>query len=207
MVTNLSITHGNPTLSEVALTFDDGPSAYTPQVLAILQHYNVQATFFCRGKNSWQFPSHLQQALAGGNAVGNHTLTHPHLPTLPFPEIYEELSNTQNIIQQTTGACPTIFRPPYGEYNSDVLRAASQLGLTIVTWSASANDWTDPQPPVSQIVSNMLGGARNGAILLFHEGGGNRANTVEALPAIIDGLQTRGLRLVTLSQMLSTLHT
>jgi len=207
MVTNLSISHGNPDLPQVALTFDDGPIAYTPQVLAILRHYNVQATFFCIGKNIVQFPSYLRQALAGGNVVGNHTLNHPHLPTLPFQEIYEELSKTQNAVQHATGTCPTIFRPPYGEYNPDVLRAASQLGLTSVTWSADAGDWDDPQPSVAHIASSILSAARNGSIFLLHEGGGNRANTVAALPAIIDGLQARGLRLVTVSQMLNDLHT
>lgn len=207
MVTHLSITHGNPDLPEVALTFDDGPSAFTQQVLAILQRYNVQATFFFIGQNIARFPISLQQALAGGNAVGNHTFTHPHLPTLSFAAIYDELGDTQNALLNGAGTFPTIFRPPYGEYDANVLKAASQLGLTMVTWSADASDWDNPQPSAAHIASRILGAAGNGAIFLLHEGGGNRANTVAALPTVIEGLLARGLRLVTIPRMLGGLTT
>src|SRR5438876_3953920 len=100
-----------------------------------------------------------------------------------------------------------VFRPPYGEYNTDVVTAANQLGLTVVTCGADANDWVTPQPSADMIASRILSAARNGAIFLLHEGGGNRANTVAALPAIITGLQARGLTLVTISQMLAGLIT
>jgi peptidoglycan/xylan/chitin deacetylase (PgdA/CDA1 family) len=199
---NLSTTYGNPDLPEVALTFDDGPSAYTQHVLAILQRYNVQATFFFIGQKIAQFSTSLQQVLVGGNIVGNHTFTHPHLSTLPFAAISEELNETQNAILHETGTSPTIFRPPYGEYNREVLRAANQFGLITITWSADASDWTNPQPSAAHIASSILGAAGNGAIFLLHEGGGDRANTVAALPTIIEGLQARGFRLVTIPQML-----
>ncbi len=205
-MTNLRITHGDPDLPEVALTFDDGPSEHTLQVLAILRYYHVQATFFFIGQNIAQFPGSLQQVLVSGNVVGNHTLTHPHLPTLPFTAIYKELHDTQNAILKGAGTCPTIFRPPFGEYNADVLRAADQLCLTTVTWSADAGDWHTPQPSADHIASSILGAAENGAIFLLHEGGGNRANTVAALPTIIEGLQARGLSLVTIPQMLVALN-
>lgn len=200
------ITHGNPHLPEVALTFDDGPSQYTPEVLAILQHYGVRATFFFIGHNITCFPTYLQQALDGQNAVENHTFTHPHLPALPFASIYQELSMTQSAVLKETGTCPTVFRPPYGEYNADVVTAARLLGLTVVTWGADANDWVTPQPSADLIASRVLSAAGNGAIILLHEGGGDRANTVAALPAIITGLQARGLTLVTIPQMLANLN-
>lgn len=200
------ITHGNPYLPEVALTFDDGPGQYTAQVLAILQRYKVKATFFCIGQSVAQFPTCLQQNLAAGNAIGNHTFTHPCLTTLSCAAIYQELNDTQNIALNTTRTRPTIFRPPYGQYNADVLTAASQLGLTTVTWSAVAHDWDDPQPSAEIIASRLLGAAENGAIFLLHEGGGDRTNTVAALPAIITGLQARRLTLVTIPQMLAHLH-
>lgn len=204
--TAMALTHGNPWLPQVALTFDDGPSQYTPQVLAILQRYGVQATFFSIGQNIARFPAYLQQGLAAQHAVENHTFTHPHLTTLPFARIYHELSATQNAVLRETGTRPTVFRPPYGEYNADVVRAASQLGLTVVTWDAAANDWMTPQPSAAVIASRILNAAGNGAIFLLHEGGGNRANTVAALPAIITGLLARGLTLVTLPQMLAGLN-
>ncbi len=200
----MRITHGNPNLPEVALTFDDGPSVYTRQALAILQRYSVQATFFFIGQHIAQFPTSPQEVLAGGNAVGNHTLTHPRLPTLSFAAIYGELSETQNALLRGTGMYPIIFRPPYGEYNTDVLKAASQFNLITVTWSADAGDWTDPQPSATRIAASILEAAGNGAIFLLHEGA-NRANTIAALPAIIEGLHARGLRLVTIPRMLLNL--
>jgi peptidoglycan/xylan/chitin deacetylase (PgdA/CDA1 family) len=116
------------------------------------------------------------------------------------------LSSTQNEVFNSAGMRPAIFRPPYGEYNSDVPRAAAQLGLTVVTWSAAAEDWLHPQPPADVIASRILGAAENGAIFLLHEGGGDRAQTVAALPAIITGLQERGFALVTIPQMLAHLN-
>jgi peptidoglycan/xylan/chitin deacetylase (PgdA/CDA1 family) len=199
------ISHGNPNLPEVALTFDDGPSQYTSQVLELLQSYRVQATFFSIGQHATQFSASLQEELAGGNAVGNHTLTHPHLTTLSPSAIFQELKEAQNAIFDAGGTGPTLFRPPYGEYNEQVLAAASQLGLTVITWSAAADDWHDPQPSSDVIASRILSAAENGAIFLLHEGGGDRANTVASLPAIITGLQARSLHLVTLPQMLAHL--
>lgn len=196
------IKRGNPALPEVALTFDDGPGPYTEQVLAILQRFEVPATFFAIGQSIASFPSDLSQALAHGSAIENHTLTHPHLPALSYTEIYQELSETQEAIFRATGTRPTLFRPPYGEYDENVLAAAGQLGLTAVIWSADANDWRDPQPSVDLIISRILSSVENGTICLFHDSGGDRANTVAALPAIITSLQERGLRLVTVSQML-----
>jgi len=199
------IAHGNPNLPEVALTFDDGPGQYTSQVMALLLFYRVPATFFSIGQHAMQFPASLQEEVAGGHAVGNHTLTHPHLTTLSSSAIFQELKGAQDALFNAGGTRPTLFRPPYGEYNEQVLLAAGQLGLTVVTWSAAADDWNDPQPSADVIASRILSAAENGAIFLLHEGGGDRANTVASLPAIITGLQTRGLRLVTLPQMLAHL--
>ena len=199
------LSRGNPNLPEVALTFDDGPGQYTSQIVAHLQSYGVQATFFSIGRYATQFSASLQEELAGGNAVGNHTLTHPHLTTLSPSAIFQELREAQDTLFDTGGTRPKLFRPPYGEYNEQVLAAASQLGLTVVTWSAAADDWNDPQPSADAIASRILSAAENGAIFLLHEGGGDRANTVASLPAIITGLQARGLHLVTLPQMLAHL--
>lgn len=200
------MTRGNPELPEVALTFDDGPGPYTAQILAILQRFGVPATFFVLGQNIASFQSCLPQAVAGGNAIGNHTLTHPRLPTLSYTEIYRELSETQEAIFRASGTRPTVFRPPYGAYDAHVLASAGQLGLTTVIWSADPNDWRDPQPSVDLITSRILSSVENGTICLFHDSGGDRANTVAALPAIITGLQERGLRLVTLPQMVENME-
>jgi peptidoglycan/xylan/chitin deacetylase (PgdA/CDA1 family) len=193
---------GNAHAPQVALTFDDGPSPYTPQVLAVLEQYNVKATFFLWGQHVQQYPGYAQQALAAGNALGNHTWTHPYLTTLSDAGIMTELSNAQNAIKQATGYTPALFRPPYGEYSVSVLAAAGQLGLSsTILWSYAPLDWETPPPDV--IVSRVLDNAADGSIILLHDGGGDRSNTVAALPAIIQGLQARGLRLVTVPQILA----
>ncbi|GHO48394.1 polysaccharide deacetylase family protein [Ktedonospora formicarum] len=199
------MTHGNRALPKVALTFDDGPGIYTQQILAILEKYSVQATFFFIGQNVAQYPMYVRRTLTGGHAIGNHTFTHPHLPTLPSTAIYEELARTQSSILSVAETITTIFRPPYGEYTPKVITIANQLDLTVITWSADASDWHDPQPSSTQIAESILDAADNGAIFLLHEGNGNRANTVAALPTIIEGLQERGLQLVTIPQMLTDL--
>jgi peptidoglycan-N-acetylglucosamine deacetylase len=199
------ISHGNPNLPEVALTFDDGPGQYTSQVLELLHSYGVQATFFSIGQHVMQLSASLREELAEGNAIGNHTQTHPHLTALSPSAIFQELREAQDTIFAASGTRPTLFRPPYGEYNEEVLAAANRLGLTLVTWSAAADDWNDPQPSADVIASHILSAAENGAIFLLHEAGGDRANTVASLPAIITGLQARGLHLVTLPRMLAHL--
>jgi peptidoglycan-N-acetylglucosamine deacetylase len=192
---------GSAHVPEVALTFDDGPSPYTPQVLAVLKQYNVKATFFLWGEHVQQYPGYAQQELAAGNALGNHTWTHPHLTTLSNSAIMTELTNTQNAIKQATGYTPTLFRPPYGEYHSNVLAVAGQVGLpSTIIWSYAPLDWETPPPDV--IASRVLSNTSNGSIILLHDGGGDRSNTVAALPTIIQGLQARGLRLVTVPQIL-----
>lgn len=198
-------TQGSPNVPEVALTFDDGPSIHTPQVLATLQQFNVKGTFFLWGQHVQQFPAYAQQELAAGHVLGNHTFTHPNLTTLSNPAILTELTSTQNIIRQTTGFTPTLFRPPFGAYNTNVLALASQVGLPwTITWSYAPLDWE--MPPVDVIVSRVLSNTTNGSIILLHDGGGDRSHTVAALPAIIQGLQARGLRLVTVPQLLADAH-
>jgi peptidoglycan-N-acetylglucosamine deacetylase len=199
------ISMGSTHVPEVALTFDDGPSPYTPQVLAILNQYHVKATFFLWGQHVQQFPGYAQQELAAGHTLGNHTFTHPHLTTLSSSNILSELTRTQNAIRQATGFTPTLFRPPYGEYNSTVLADAGQVGLSsTIIWSYAPQDWT--LPGASVIASRVLSNTSNGSIILLHDGGGDRSQTVSALPTIIQGLQARGLRLVTVPQILADIH-
>ncbi|HEY7414225.1 MAG TPA: polysaccharide deacetylase family protein [Ktedonobacteraceae bacterium] len=195
-------TMGNPRLPEVALTFDDGPSPYTPQVLAVLQQYNVKATFFLWGQHVQQYPGYVQQELAAGNALGNHTWSHPDLTTLSASAITTELTETQCVIKQTAGYTPTLFRPPYGSYNANVLAVAGQGGLpSTIIWSHAPRDWE--MPGASVIASRVLSNTLDGSIILLHDGGGDRSQTVAALPPIIQGLQARGLRLVTVPQLLA----
>ncbi|HEY6408949.1 MAG TPA: polysaccharide deacetylase family protein [Ktedonobacteraceae bacterium] len=196
---------GNPTLSEIALTFDDGPHAYsTPKILAILRHYRINATFFCVGYLVKRHPDLVQQEYAAGHLVGNHSWSHPYLPSLASSKILWQLAMTSETIQKAIGRRPTFFRPPYGAYDTKVLTQANRLGLTIVMWNVDPEDWS--MPGSKTIISRVLRRVGSGSIILMHDGGGMRAQTVQALPTIIESLLRRGFTFVTLQQMADHLH-
>ncbi|HLG61606.1 MAG TPA: polysaccharide deacetylase family protein [Ktedonosporobacter sp.] len=180
----------------IALTFDDGPNpVFTPQVLRMLRQYRVRATFFCIGGQVQRYPYLLRQMYQAGEVIGNHTWSHPNLTKLPSDAIRQELRSTSLVIQQTIGVPPEIFRPPYGATNARVRGIAAQLGLRQILWTIDTHDWR--QPGVKAIVNAVLTNARNGSIVVMHDGGGNRSQTVQALPQIIVGLQQRGFTYVT----------
>ena len=196
--------NGNTHIREIALTFDDGPNPYyTPQVLAILQQFGVKATFFDVGYLVADYPKIVRQEYHQGNIVANHSWSHPVLTYFSAQGVKAQLTFTTNIIQATIGVRPSFFRPPYGAINNTVLAQASNLNYTTVMWDGSAEDWN--LPGVNAIVSKTLSYARNGAILLLHDGGGNRAETVAALPIIINDLKSRGFRFVTIQQLVDDL--
>jgi peptidoglycan/xylan/chitin deacetylase (PgdA/CDA1 family) len=195
---------GNAHLPEIALTFDDGPNPiYTPQILALLQEYRVKATFFDVGYLVTDYPNLVRQEYSAGNSVGNHSWSHPELTLLSASAIWSQLTRTSTAIQATIGVRPTLFRPPYGAINGTVLAEANYLGVTTVLWNDSAGDWA--LPGVSVIASKILRQAGNGAIILLHDGGGNRSQSVAALPIIITALEHRGFTFVTIQQMVDDL--
>jgi len=199
------LSEGDSTKPEIALTIDDGPHpTYTPQVLSILQQYGVHATFFVVGENVQRYPSLVQQELAAGHLVGNHSWDHPDLTTLSADAIHKEISETSDILQQTTGVQPAFFRPPYGAINDEVQAQASQLGLTSTTWSVDPKDWQTPGTQV--IINRVLNQVENGSIILMHDGGDNRSESVAALETIIPTLQQRGYQFVTIQQMANELQ-
>lgn len=181
----------------VALTFDDGPHAtYTPQVLHILHEYHVEATFFCIGSQVQKYPDIVQHAFQEGNVIGNHSWNHPKLTRLSAAAIRRQLRATSAAIEDATGDAPTLFRPPYGTTNATVRRVAARLGLVQVLWTIDTRDWQ--RPGVSRVVNTVLTHVRDRSIILMHDGGGDRSQTVQALPQIINGLRQRGFTLVTL---------
>jgi peptidoglycan/xylan/chitin deacetylase (PgdA/CDA1 family) len=203
---NYPLSNGNTHIPEIALTFDDGPNPYyTPQILAILLHYGVKATFFDIGYLVAEYPNIVRQEYKQENIVANHSWSHPVLTHYSAQEIQTQLTSTTNIIQATIGVRPTFFRPPYGAVNDSVLAQARNLHYTTVMWDGTAEDWS--LPGVNAIVSKTLSYAHNGAILLLHDGGGNRAQTVAALPIIITNLKSRGFKFVTIQQLVDDLAT
>ena len=199
------LSQGNPNLPEIALTFDDGPNPfYTPQILAILERYKIKATFFCVGWLVENYPDLVRQEQKAGHVVGNHTWSHPYLSRLSEPEIVTQLTRTSDAIQRVTGVRPTFFRPPFGDFGSAALTRVYHLGLITVLWNDSPADWL--RQGVDVILNRTLTRAGNGAIILLHDGGGDRSQTVAALPFIIEGLQQRGFQLVSLQQLIDDMH-
>lgn len=196
---------GNANLPEVALTFDDGPNpGFTPQILAILKRYHVQATFFDLGRLVELYPDLVRQEIADGHIVGDHTRSHPYLPGLSLKAIKAQIAQTSDAIERATGTRPLFFRPPYGSVSSDTLTAINSFGMTTVIWDDEARDWSIPGTSV--IVSRILNLATNGAIILLHDGGGNRWQTVAALPTIIEQLRARHYSFVTMAQLVAHYH-
>jgi peptidoglycan/xylan/chitin deacetylase (PgdA/CDA1 family) len=197
--------HGNTQLPEIALTFDDGPNpTYTPQVLAILRQYKVKATFFCVGSMVQAYPSLVKQEYAEGHVIGNHTWGHPNMPSLSIASIIWQLTTAGDAIQQVIGVRPDLFRPPYGAISNNVLTYANYLGLTIIQWNVDPRDWS--RPGVDVIYARVLAQTSAGSIILMHDGGGDRTQTVAALPMIIEWFQTHGFQFVTIPRLVHDAH-
>ena len=186
---------------DIALTFDDGPGPYTPEVLSVLERFHVHATFFAIGKMERYFSASTIREFQDGDVVGDHTQSHPQLAQLSAHEQHEELFEGLLRIEVLGGDRPSLFRPPYGSYNATTMRQLRALHLLMVLWSADTQDYLQPGVPV--IVQRALEGAQPGAILLMHDGGGNRTQTIAALPTIITKLRERGYHLVTVPEMLA----
>ncbi|WP_082926967.1 polysaccharide deacetylase family protein [Paenibacillus tuaregi] len=188
---------------EVALTFDDGPHAlYTEKILDILGEYNIKATFFLLGEHVRDYPDIAKRIAAEGHTVGNHTYSHPNLTTLTYEEIHDELTRTEQEIILATGIRPKLFRPPYGEFNELVLRAAGEMNYKTVYWSQDTNrsldtkDWAGPI--AEEILQHIKNNICSGGIVLMHDGGGDRTQTILALAPIIEFLQKENFTLIPL---------
>ncbi|WP_250279211.1 polysaccharide deacetylase family protein [Frankia sp. Cppng1_Ct_nod] len=187
----------NAPSNAVALTIDDGPDPrWTPQILDLLRRYDVQATFCLVGVEA-----HAQRGLVGrmvaeGHSICNHTMTHP----IPFSrrapgKIEDEIARAQSVIVDVSGTTPRLFRSPGGDWSPDVLAAAAHNNMIPIDWDIDPRDWTRPG---STTITQRLLAARPGDILLCHDGGGNRAQTVEALRMVLPRLKTDGYAFVTL---------
>lgn len=195
-----AVVQGGTKGNEVALTFDDGPGPYTTQLVETLNRLHVQATFFAIGVEERYFSAGTLLELRSGDVVGDHTQTHPMLATLSPHDQHEQLRNQIYEIQLLGGPTPRLFRPPYGSFNATTYRELHHLHLLMILWSTDTGDYA--RPGVQAIVQRALAGAHPGAIILMHDAGGDRSQTVAALPAIVHGLRARRLRPVTVPRLL-----
>jgi peptidoglycan-N-acetylglucosamine deacetylase len=185
---------------EIALTFDDGPGPYTPGILDVLERARVHATFFEIGRMLQYFGESTAREIRDGDVIGDHTETHPMMAQLSARDQHEELFEQIARVELLGGPRPVLFRPPYGSFNATTMRELHAMHLLMVLWSVDTDDYL--QPGVETIVTRALEGAHPGAIILMHDAGGTRTQTIAALPTIIAKLRARGYRLVTVPQLL-----
>jgi len=194
----VAYSHG-PRRKEVALSFDDGPFPLTPSFVRMLKANRAVATFFTIGEQvTARYQATLHEELRNGDALGDHTYTHPDLVTAGG--VQSQLQRTIGAIRGQSGYTPCLFRPPYGDYDSSVLRTAASLHLTTIMWEVDPSDYT--LPGVSAIEQRVLAQVRPGSIVLSHDGGGPRGQTLAAYPDIIRTLRARGYRFVTVPELL-----
>ena len=186
--------HGSNGRKQIALTFDDGPSSYTASVMSILDRAGAKGTFFEVGDQIPGKAAVMQQVLRHGHEIGDHSLHHESFPG------YASIHETGARIAAATGYTPCVFRPPGGAFNSGVVSAARSSGMSTVLWDVDTRDWT--RPGSAAIGSRALAGAHPGAIILMHDGGGDRSETVAALPHVVATLKSRGYQLVTVTKIL-----
>lgn len=186
----------------IALTFDDGPSGYTQRILDILAEKGAKATFFNLGSQVAGRPALAKAVLDGGNELASHTNAHMNLPDCDRDTLRSEISTAFDAIEAAVGARPQMIRAPYGAFTDvEWARAADLIGCNVL-WNIDTLDWK--RPGAQAIADGVLSSAFNGAIALMHDGGGNRDQDIEALPAIIDGLRAQGYELVTVSELMAT---
>lgn len=187
-------TNGPRDAKVVALTFDDGPSEYTAGFLQVLREKGVDGTFFEVGQEMPGREATMRQILAEGNELGDHTMNHVEYPG------YSQIAGAAQRIEDYTHFRPCLFRPPGGAVDSSVVATAGSLGMRTINWDVDPRDWSTPG--TSAIYNTIVGTTQPGSIILMHDGGGPRGETLAALPQIIDTLRARGYSFETVSQLL-----
>jgi peptidoglycan/xylan/chitin deacetylase (PgdA/CDA1 family) len=175
----------------IALTIDDGPNpVYTPQILRLLEKYRVTASFSMIGLEVDTYPGVAREVAAAGHVIANHTWSHPDMAYLYPVAVADQMNRATDAIHRVTGRVPTLFRAPYGAWSPAVLQQCVKTGMTPLDWSVDPRDWS--RPGVASIVRNIMGNTRTGSIILEHDGGGDRSQTVAALKIVLPRLLAAG---------------
>jgi peptidoglycan/xylan/chitin deacetylase (PgdA/CDA1 family) len=176
----------------VALTFDDGPSRFTPKLLDVLRRERVPATFFVLGRLVRRHPALVRRIHAEGHLVANHSFDHPKRASIEAWR--RQIQRTEELIRAAGVPVARFFRPPHGVVRPALLRLCHELGYTVVLYTLLSSDWE--LPGVKALVSQVLHRVAPGSIVVLHDAGGNRQQTLDALPDIIRGLRRKGFALL-----------
>lgn len=183
---------------KVAISFDAAwGDEKTLKILDILDQYEIKTTFFLVGFWVDKYPEHVAQIDARGHEIGNHSTTHPQMSKLREDQVRQEVQTTSDKIKAITGKPTTLFRPPYGDYNNQLILTLKDMGHYPIQWSVDSLDWKDPGAP--QLVKNVTGKLKPGDIVLFHN---NSTDIVQALPAILDFCKEKGYSVVPISELI-----
>ncbi len=194
---------GNNNKKLVALTFDDGPeSEITPQILDVLDEYNIKATFFIVGQNAAKHTDVLKDIHDRGHEIGNHSWSHKYLPKISKQSKKGEILKTEELLMEVLGEYAPVFRPPYGAVKAQDKQLIDSLGYKVVNWSVDTRDWAGTSnEQIMKYVKQQLG---PGGIILMHNSGetGVVKNTVNVLPTIIDWVIEQGYEFTTVTEIL-----
>lgn len=182
----------------VSISFDAAwGNEQTQTLLDILDKYKVKSTFFLVGQWVDKYPDSVKDIYKAGHDVGNHSNTHPHMPQMSSKQMLDELNDCNDKVEKLIGKRPTVFRPPYGDYNNALVETVNSINMYCVQWDIDSLDWKDPTP--QQMVDRIKKKLQPGSIILLHNGA---KNTPEALPQIIEMIKGEGYEIVPITQIL-----
>lgn len=182
----------------VSISFDCAWGVeYTDTLLKHLENHNVRCTFFAVEFWVKRYPSYAKKIVDAGHELGTHSRSHPYMSTLTEAQIKDELSTSSNAIEEVTGKRPTLFRPPYGDYNNTLISTATAMGLYTIQWDVDSLDWKNLS--ATEIALRVVNGAKNGSIILCHNNG---LHTAEALPLIFSTLQNKGYTFIPIGELI-----
>ncbi len=182
----------------VSISFDAAwGNEQTQTLLDILAEHNVKSTFFLVGNWVDKYPESVKAISDAGHDVGNHSDTHPHMTKLPKDKMIAQINDCNNKIEQITGKRPILFRPPYGDYNNDVIDVAEETKVHCIQWDVDSLDWKDPT--AEEMVKRIKSKIKPGSIILMHNGA---KNTPEALPKILDTITEEGYNIIPISEII-----
>lgn len=194
-IIKITVVESPKVYKQVALTFDDGPGAYSEELLDYLAEKGAKVTFFVIGENVVRYPSSVKRMLEEGHEVGNHSYTHPNLKKLSEEKVQKEISKTNKAIYEATGEYPTVMRPPYGSYNDTVRKV---VGLPVIVWSVDTLDWK--YRDADYVAEQVIKGAKDGEIILVHE---IHKTTIQGIKKALDKLCDEGYEFVTVTELLT----